>query len=179
MVYFTADTHFGHNAIIRMCGRPFEDVNEMNRALIDSWNARVHGDDTIYIVGDMFYRCTDVESILRRLHGRKRLILGNHDESWLKQADYGRYFISIDHYLEISDGAHALTLCHYPMVTWKHDHRSYMIHGHIHANTDADFWPLLRERERAMNAGVDINGYQPVTFEELIANNRCFKELHP
>ena len=179
MVYFTADTHFGHNAIIRMCGRPFEDVNEMNRALIDSWNARVHGDDTIYIVGDMFYRCTDVESILRRLHGRKRLILGNHDESWLKQADYGRYFISIDHYLEISDGAHALTLCHYPMVTWKHDHRSYMIHGHIHANTDADFWPLLRERERALNAGVDINGYQPVTFDELIANNRCFKELHP
>ena len=179
MVYFTADTHFGHNAIIRMCGRPFEDVNEMNRALIDLWNARVHGDDTIYIVGDMFYRCTDVESILRRLHGRKRLILGNHDESWLKQADYGRYFISIDHYLEISDGAHALTLCHYPMVTWKHDHRSYMIHGHIHANTDADFWPLLRERERALNAGVDINGYQPVTFDELIANNRCFKELHP
>ena len=179
MVYFTADTHFGHNAIIRMCSRPFEDVNEMNRALIDSWNARVHGDDTIYIVGDMFYRCTDVESILRRLHGRKRLILGNHDESWLKQADYGRYFISIDHYLEISDGAHALTLCHYPMVTWKHDHRSYMIHGHIHANTDADFWPLLRERERALNAGVDINGYQPVTFDELIANNRCFKELHP
>ena len=179
MVYFTADTHFGHNAIIRMCSRPFEDVNEMNRALIDSWNARVHEDDTIYIVGDMFYRCTDVESILRRLHGRKRLILGNHDESWLKQADYRRYFISIDHYLEISDGAHALTLCHYPMVTWKHDHRSYMIHGHIHANTDADFWPLLRERERALNAGVDINGYQPVTFDELIANNRCFKELHP
>ncbi len=28
-----------------------------------------------------------------------------------------------------------------------------------HANTDADFWPLLRVRGNVLNAGVDINGY--------------------
>ena len=26
-----------------------------------------------------------------------------------------------------------------------------------------------------LNAGVDINGYQPVTFDELLENNRVFK----
>ncbi len=53
-----------------------------------------------------------------------------------------------------------------------------MIHGHIHANTDADFWPLLHVRDNVLNAGVDINGYQPVTFDELVENNRRFKEVH-
>ena len=53
-----------------------------------------------------------------------------------------------------------------------------MIHGHIHANTEEDYWPLLRIRDRVLNAGVDINGYMPVTFDELLENNRRFKEIH-
>ena len=54
-----------------------------------------------------------------------------------------------------------------------------MIHGHIHNRTDQDFWPLLRARERVLNAGADVNGYGPVPFEELAENNRRFKEAHP
>ena len=47
-----------------------------------------------------------------------------------------------------------------------------MIHGHIHADTNADFWPLIRCRDNVLNAGVDLNGYRPVTFDELVENNR-------
>lgn len=50
--------------------------------------------------------------------------------------------------------------------------RSYMIHGHIHNDTSADFYPLIAARENVLNAGVDINGFRPVTFEELLENNR-------
>ena len=178
MIYFTADTHFGHANSIWMCGRPFPDVNAMNEALIAAWNSRVRSNDTIYIIGDMFFRCKEPGNILKRLNGKKRLIVGNHDGSWMRKVELPRYFISVDNYLELSDGAHALTLCHYPMLTWKHARRSYMIHGHIHANTNADFWPLLRCRENVLNAGVDINGYQPVTFNELMENNRRFKADH-
>ena len=97
MIYFTADVHFGHANIIKMCGRPYENIEEMNEALIASWNARVCGNDTVYIVGDMFFRCNDAESILKRLKGKKRLIIGNHDGSWMNQVDLTRYFISVDH----------------------------------------------------------------------------------
>ena len=141
MIYYTADTHFGHANVVEMCERPYPDVDAMNEAMVAAWNGRVHGNDTVYIIGDMFFRCADPESILRRLKGKKRLIVGNHDGSWMGKVDLGRYFLSVDNFLEISDGAHGLTLCHYPMLTWKHAKRTYMIHGHIHADTSADSMP--------------------------------------
>ncbi len=178
MIYFTADTHFGHENIIKMCERPYPSVEAMNEAMITAWNERVHGNDTVYIIGDMFFRCTDPEDILKRLKGKKRLIIGNHDETWMGKVDLSHYFLSVDHFLETSDGIRGLILCHYPLLTWKHAERTYMIHGHIHADTAADFWPQIQCREHVLNAGVDLNGYHPVTFDELVENNRKFKAAH-
>ena len=176
MIFFTADTHFGHNNIIRMCGRPFDDADDMDSFTIDMWNSKVKANDTVYVLGDMFYRHGDPESVLRQLRGRKRLIVGNHDGGWMKKVDVSRYFLSVDNYAEISDGRHSFVLCHYPLMTWKHSKKNYMIHGHIHNNTDMSFWPVIRDNPRLLNAGVDVNGFWPVTFEELVINNECFKE---
>jgi hypothetical protein len=30
--------------------------------------------------------------------------------------------------------------------------------------------------DNALNAGVEINNYEPVTFDELVENNRKYKE---
>ena len=89
-----------------------------------------------------------------------------------------KHFLSVDTMLEFSDGKRGLTLCHYPLLSWKRDAKTYMIHGHIHNNTDADYWPLICKRDRLLNAGVEINGYAPVTFEELVENNRRWKAMH-
>ena len=176
MYYFISDPHFGHENILKMCRRPFENVKEMNEAMIDAWNQRVTGNDTVFILGDLFYRCPDPEPILQRLKGKKRLIIGNHDSSWTDKVDLSRYFVSVDPFLEITDGVRAITLCHYPLLTWKHKLRTYMVHGHIHNDTTSDFFPLLVARERVLNAGVEVNGYRPVTFEELQKNNQAFKQ---
>ena len=176
MYYFISDPHFGHENILKMCRRPFENVEEMNEAMIDAWNQRVTGNDTVFILGDLFYRCPDPEPILQRLKGKKRLIIGNHDSSWTDKVDLSRYFVSVDPFLEITDGVRAITLCHYPLLTWKHKLRTYMVHGHIHNDTTSDFFPLLVARERVLNAGVEVNGYRPVTFEELQKNNQAFKQ---
>ncbi len=36
-------------------------------------------------------------------------------------------------------------------------------------------WQFIRQTPRLLNAGVDINGYVPVTFDELVTNNEMFK----
>ena len=46
------------------------------------------------------------------------------------------------------------------------------------ADTNSDYWPLIQRRERVLNAGVDVNDYRPVTFEEMVENNRKFKSAH-
>ena len=176
LIYFIADTHFGHENIIKMCNRPFNTIEEMNSEIICRWNSKISNNDTVYVLGDMFYRCNEPEEILKQLKGKKRLIEGNHDNSWLTQIDVLKYFKSIDKFAEVSDGKRSLTLCHYPLVTWKHSQKSYMIHGHIHNNTEADFWQIIKRNERILNAGVDINNFEPVSFDELFINNNKFKQ---
>ena len=50
MIYFTADTHFGHENVIRFCGRPYATAAEMDEALMENWNSRVKGNDTVLIL---------------------------------------------------------------------------------------------------------------------------------
>ena len=56
MFYYIADPHFGHENILKMCGRPFDTIEEMNEAMIAAWNERVTGNDTVFILGDLFFR---------------------------------------------------------------------------------------------------------------------------
>ena len=178
--YYYGDPYFGHSNVIRMCNRPFENVEAMNETLIERWNSRVTGQDDVYIIGDMFFRCEDPETILRQLKGHKHLLVGNHDTSWMERVPLSRYFVDVEELSVVTDGKRTIAMCHYPLLTWKHQHRanSYMIHGHLHNNTDQDFWPSICARERLLNAGVDINSFMPVTIEELIVNNEAFKKMH-
>lgn len=96
MTYYIADTHFGHENIIEMCNRPFSNIDEMNSVMINRWNKKVKGNDTIYVIGDMFFRCGEPELILKQLKGKKRLLIGNHDGSWMTKLNASEYFVSID-----------------------------------------------------------------------------------
>ena len=178
MVYFIADPHFGHENIIEMSGRPYYNIQEMNFDMIQKWNRKIKNNDTVYVLGDMFFRCDNPEYILSQLNGQKHLIVGNHDGSWMTKTDVNKYFVSVNSLLETSIGSVGATLCHYPLVTWKHQKKTYMIHGHIHNDTDSEYWPLLCSNSRILNAGVEINGYEPVTLEDLIKNNDEFKKRH-
>jgi len=85
--FWTSDLHLGHRNISRLAGRPFDDsddgVVEMNESLIDSWNQVVSPDDTVFVLGDICMGKLAVSlQLVRRLHGTKHLIAGNHDRCW-------------------------------------------------------------------------------------------------
>lgn len=168
MIYYIADTHFGHASVLKFDGRPFETIEEHDRMLIENWNARVTDRDEIYILGDFAYRNEKPEEwYLERLKGRKHLIIGNHDRRLLKNETAMKYFEEADKMLHVTDGRHELCLCHYPLAEWFGFYKGHHhIYGHIHNHED-DTARFMRTRERAFNAGCMLYGYMPVTLEEM------------
>ena len=84
MVFFTADMHFGHRAIINMQNRPFESVEEMDRVLLQNYNSVVRKNDTVYILGDICHhmKVEDADVLIKKMNGKKYLIVGNHDKNY-------------------------------------------------------------------------------------------------
>ena len=160
MIYFTADPHFFHAKIIRMCERPFENLSEMHSTLISNWNAVVSNRDDIYILGDFIYKGngSQANEILRKLNGKKYLIKGNHEkylnDSAFDSSAYER--IKDYHVLDYKDSR--FVLFHYPILEWEHYHRKTVhLYGHIHNNKHQ------HPEDRAINVGVDNNYFFPVS----------------
>jgi calcineurin-like phosphoesterase family protein len=53
--WFTADTHFGHENIIKFSGRPFRSANHMDAVLIENLWAKVGPQDALWVVGDFAF----------------------------------------------------------------------------------------------------------------------------
>lgn len=105
MIFFTSDLHLGHENCIRLCNRPFSSIEEMDETLIENWNHKVTGKDTVYILGDLIYRSQKPpEEYLRRLRGKKHLILGNHDRGWIRSCQTEQFFESVNNLLYVADG---------------------------------------------------------------------------
>lgn len=149
MIWFTSDTHFNHDNIIKYCNRPFSSITEMNEALIKNWNELVKPDDTIYHLGDFGFG--KIENIVRRLNGRKYLIIGSHDKNIKRNL-----FEKVDHIMIVEN----IVLCHYSMRTWPKSHRnSYHLYGHSHGKLDG--------LGKSFDAGVDCWDFKPISIEKV------------
>lgn len=171
MIYFTADTHFGHTAVLGFCKRPWADANSMNAGLISRWNSVVSPDDLIYVLGDFSFMGVQMTSaILSQLNGRKILVRGNHDwrrtrTKWVKMG----FFDCVD-YEFIRIGDEVVEMCHFP---YSGDHTlteryidsrpmnrgNWLLHGHVHS--------AWKAKDRMLNVGVDVWGWKPVGLDEI------------
>lgn len=176
MNLYISDTHFGHKNVIKFENRPFADIDEMDKVLMECWNSRVSSDDNVYIIGDFAYRNEKAaEWYLEKLKGHKHLIIGNHDRITLDNRKAMKYFESVEKMMHVTDGDKEICLCHYPLAEWyKSRHGSWHIFGHIHASV-GDTFEFMKTRKHALNAGADINNYTPASIDELIENNKVFQ----
>ena len=82
-VFMISDTHFGDERILRYENRPFSSVEEMDKAIIENWNQVVGEEDTVFHLGDVSsYDPERNKEILSSLHGKKILVMGNHDQNY-------------------------------------------------------------------------------------------------
>jgi calcineurin-like phosphoesterase family protein len=159
-IWFTSDTHHGHIKVIEYCKRPFADVEAMNRALRERWNARVKPGDTVYHLGDVAMGPVENVDIFRRgVEGHVVLIKGNHDRSTSRMLKAGFNEVVNELYLEL-DGVR-LFLHHQPMPQdlWQAK-ADFHLCGHVH-----DLWA---RQENIINVGVDVRDFEPKSLEELL-----------
>ena len=62
MIWFTSDTHFGHENMLRLADRPWSTVAQMNDDMVASVNSKVAMDDELYILGDFSFKMTIQEA---------------------------------------------------------------------------------------------------------------------
>ena len=160
--FFTADTHYGHANILKYQAktRPFKDLNHMHEVLIANWNAVVRPADTVYHLGDIGFGPA-VPLVRKRLNGKIRLILGNHDKIRLEDAGM---FESIDMLKLIDVDRQRIVLCHYAMRTWQFQSKgAWQLFGHSHSNLPDD--PNIL----SCDVGVDAWNMTPVSMTQLRA----------
>lgn len=170
--YFTGDLHLGHTNVIKYAKRPYKDSAEMDEALITNWNARVRPEDSIYLLGDLaFCPVPRAEELLKRLHGVKYWIFGNHDKRLRKEPSILAHFKWATDFREIKiadpdavRGLQDITLCHYAMRVWNKSHYgAWNLYGHSH-NSLPDNPNALQ-----LDVGVDARNYAPVSYQEIKA----------
>jgi len=160
--HFIADTHFGHTGILDQAARPQPDIESHDRSIIANWNARVRPTDTVWHLGDFAGEDVAfdyVASVFRKLNGRKRLIVGNHDGDEVRAK---LPWESVDEVRTILAPGCKIVLCHYPFREWNGYYGGDLhFHGHSH-----DRLPSSRQ---SWDCGVDKQDFSPMTFATIKA----------
>jgi calcineurin-like phosphoesterase family protein len=185
--WYTSDTHFGHENIIKFSARPFDSVKHMNEVLVSNWNEVVKPEDYVYHLGDVAMgKFEESWKYVKLLNGNLYLVIGNHDrvagryhmsKKYVERFGplYRERFLEIEYELFYSGlSGINLGLHHFP---YEGDHvgeeryKEYrpkrkdsvqaLLHGHVHEE-----WKV---RGNQFNVGVDVRGYKPISRDELFA----------
>jgi calcineurin-like phosphoesterase family protein len=197
--FFTSDNHFGHEMSV---SRPvskawgtntrhqFADVATMNQGMVDAWNLLVPKDGAVHVLGDFVYNGNLKEKsewmldftadILASLHGKKHLIVGNHDLPYIDDSFTEEYlkrgFDSVTIGKKtIELAGKAFELCHFPrwrgpderppqypepVADWKNE--PWLLHGHSHSQVQLDM------PNKMIDVGVDAWSFRPVPAKTIL-----------
>jgi len=160
MYWFTADEHYGHVKIIKYSDRPFGSIEDMDECLISNHNSIVDKNDITVHAGDfcLLNKKEDVyKKYINRLNGNHVMLVGSHDH-W--QSGSGRYI-----WRKRIEGQ-LIIVCHYAMRVWECSHyNSWHLFGHSHCR--------LEGIGKSFDIGVDCHGYQPWSWDEIVAEMKC------
>ena len=175
-LFFTSDTHFWHENILKFCNRPFSSIEEMNDTIINNWNSVVKENDIVFHLGDFCFCGSDkFKELIETLNGRIYLILGNHDWKTIKQW-HATKFEGVYQQMSIKIDGRKIYLNHFPFLCYagtyyRLEDAVWQLFGHVHSS-DKNKNGLDNQRLSMLfptqyDVGVDNNNYTPVSFEEV------------
>lgn len=194
-MFFTSDTHFGHERIVELCNRPFKDADHMNTEIVRRWNDMVSPDDVVYHLGDVALgKIDDSLAIVSRLNGYKILVNGNHDRPFMKfgKDAFGEWLARYEDVfqevvvgnLQMSLGEHQVMLSHFPhsgdshgaerYKEWRPADEGIIVHGHTHKNQRVSTTP---NDNLQIHVGQDAWDYRPVSSDNVLTIIENWKTL--
>lgn len=172
-VFLVSDTHFGHKGVCHFTRndgvtklRPWDTPEEMDEAMVKSWNERVGPKDKVYHLGDVVINRRSLPT-MARLNGDKVLIRGNHDI--FPDDEYRKYFRELRAY-HVMNG---MILSHIPIHEESLGRFGVNIHGHLHANRVMKAGPAAGEfvnkvvDPRYHCVCVEHTDFAPILFEDV------------
>lgn len=178
-IFFTSDTHFGHENIIHFCNRPFSSLNEMDETLIMNWNNTVPEDGLVFHLGDFAWGNIKAwEEYRSKLNGEIILIRGNHDFKNGPQTEHDalKMFKHVSQQMHIQIEGRSIYLNHFPFLCYGGSYRPletvvYQLFGHVHScesncgGKDNARLPYLMPSQ--YDVGVDGNGFKPIPWNQV------------
>ena len=182
-IFFTSDSHFSHTNLVRALSswpegrgtRDFQSLSEMNSAIVTGINSKVGPDDVLVHLGDWSFGGFESISEFRNRIICKNVVLflGNHDHHIRRDKENVRsIFTNVLDYdvLDIrkpegkETNKYQFVCSHYPIASWDGLSKGVPhLHGHVHLP------PNLKLHEgRAMDVGMDGNGLEPYSLNEIL-----------
>lgn len=131
-VLFTSDLHIGHDLAAEKRG--FTSVAEHDDFVISTLKEQCSKNTVLWVLGDVVMRGGEIRR-LAEIPGRKKLVIGNHDE--LPTLEYLLYFEEIHGITKYK----SMWLSHCPIHPQEMYRCKLNVHGHIHKNTSSPLLP--------------------------------------
>lgn len=171
-IYFTSDTHFGHNKDFLWSPRGYNNIYEHDKDIIKKWNNIVSYDDEVYHLGDVMLGDNDYGlSCIKQLNGKLHIIRGNHDTNTRIELYKNCFNI-----VEVTEGKYfkwnkySFYLSHYPTLTSNHDNdkplkaRIISLCGHSHIEDPFYDW----DKGLIYHVELDTNNCYPWLLYDII-----------
>lgn len=174
MIWVTSDLHLFHNQEFIYKSRGFDTVEQMNEAIETHWDEMIGDDDEVYILGDLMVGGkgngnADGMKIIRRLKGKKHIVIGNHDTDTriaLYRAE--PRVIEVEYATRFRYRGYSFYLSHYPSITTNLQHETLKqgvinLFGHTHSK-DRFFngVPFM------YNVSLDAHDIRPVSLDVVL-----------
>lgn len=174
MIWLTSDLHLFHNKDFIYEPRGFTSIEAMNEAIERNWNDTVNNDDEVYILGDLMVGGKAVSNevgmeVVRRLKGKKHIILGNHDTNTrVKLYQQEASIVEVQYAKIMRYKGRSLYLSHYPTFTANLEHekpKQWIINFFGHTHTKERFFngiPFM------YNVALDAHDNRPVLLDDAL-----------
>lgn len=170
-VWIWSDIHFGHKNIIKYSGRPFPNVDLMNKCLVGNYINVVQENDIVFWLGDItFGDVQGINKLLSQLPGHKIHIIGNHDmdsKGKLNNLKFDEQYSCLVIDIEDVDTEYQLLLTHYPLDIVPE--RCVNVHGHIHQHTLMPY---------NINVCVEHTNYTPKHMKQVLEQSYDYFNRH-